>query len=205
MKKLLLFTCITTAAAWGQYKLEPAGAPPADLTPAIRQALKQDGARIIGPKGAVCEVWLRAKSPDGGNSEQNVSFTGVSQGALLGVIRFPAQGADRRGQSLKPGLYTMRLSFYPIDGAHQGVAPTRDFVLLSSAASDTDLNAAPNYDQLVAMSKKAAGTTHPAILSVWKADKAGPDALKQEGEDWVLYGAVGDVPIAMIVVGAYAG
>ncbi len=205
MKKLLLLACTTAAIVWGQYKVEPAGAPPTDLTPAIRQALKQDGARITGPKGAVCEVWFRAKSPDGGNSEQNVSFTGMAQGALLGVIRFPVQGTDRRGQPLKPGLYTMRLSFYPVDGAHQGVAPTRDFVLLSSAAGDTDLNATPNFAQLVEMSKKASGTTHPAVMNVWKADKASADEIKQESQDWVLYSTVGDVPIAMIVVGVYAG
>jgi hypothetical protein len=78
-------------------------------------------------------------------------------------------------------------------------------VLLTPAAEDTDPDATPNFAQLVAMSRKASGTTHPAALNVWKGDAAGPDTLKQEGEDWTLSSALGDVPIVMIVVGAYAG
>lgn len=205
MTKLLLGLEVFSALAFAQYKLEPAGPPPSDLNPAIAQTLKQQGARITGPKGVVCEVWFRANAQTGANGEQNVSFTGMPHGALLGVIRFPSQDTDRRGQTLKPGVYTLRLSFFPIDGAHQGVAPTRDFALLTPAAADADPNATPSYEQLVAMSKKASGTSHPAILNVWKGDAAGPDALKQEGEDWTLSSAIGDVPIVMIVVGTFAG
>jgi len=196
---------LTAAVALGQYKLEAAGAPPSELNPVVRQSLKQEGARIIGPKGVVCEVWFRAKAPGGGNSEQNVSFSGMTHGVLLGVIRYPAQAADRRGQTLKPGIYTMRLSFFPIDGAHQGIAPTRDFALLTPAAQDTEPNSTPDFKQLVAMSKKASGTTHPSILSVWKGDKGAADKLQQEGEDWTLSSTVGDVPIVMIVAGTYPG
>jgi hypothetical protein len=205
MMKLFLSLGLVAATAFGQYKLESAGAPPSELAPEIRDALGQDGARITGPGGVFCEVWLRAKVPAGSNSEQSVSFTQMSHGVLLGAIRFPAKGADRRGQPLKPGVYTMRLSFFPVDGAHQGVAQTRDFALLTPAADDKDLNAAPNFKQLVDMSKKATGTPHPAILNVWKADSAGPATLKHEGEDWVLYSTVGGQPIAMIVVGTYSG
>jgi hypothetical protein len=205
MTKTLATLCLASAAAFGQYKLEPAGAPPSEVAPAIRDALAKDGARITGPGGVFSEVWWRTAVPSAANSEQNVSFGNIQHGTLLGVIRFPNKGADRRGQGLMPGVYTMRLSFFPVDGAHQGVSQTRDFVLLSPAATDTDLNATPDFKQLVAMSTKATGTTHPAILNVWKGDSAGPAALKQEGEDWVLYGTVGDRPIVMIVVGAYAG
>lgn len=205
MKKLPLLVCLAAAAAFGQYKLESAGAPPSELAPEIRDALQKDGARITGPGGVFCEVWLQTKAPSGSNSEQNVGFTQMPHGALLGAIRFPGKGADRRGQSLKPGVYTLRLSFYPVDGSHQGIAPTRDFALLTPADSDKDPSATPSFKELVEMSKKASGTLHPAILTVWKPDSAAPAALKQEGDDWVLYTSIGDRPIAIIVVGAYAG
>jgi hypothetical protein len=203
MKKLLFTLSLTAVCAFAQYKLESAGAPPSEVAPAIRDALQKDGAKITGPNGAVCEVWLRKQAPNAPNSEQNVSFTDIAQGTLLGVVRFPVKGTDRRGQPIQPGVYTMRLSFYPADGAHQGVAQTRDFLLLVPAAGDTDLNATPAFDQLVALSKKASGTPHPAVLNCWKADAAGPTALKQEGPDWVLYSSIGDRPIALIVVGTY--
>ena len=208
MRNTLLSLFLLTATAFGQYKLEPAGAPPSELTPTIREALQKDGAKIIGPKGsAFCEVWLRSQAPTGAKStEQNVSFTQIPHGSLLGVIRFPAQGADRRGQLIKPGLYTLRLSFYPPDGDHQGVAPQRDFLLMVPAADDTDLNATPNYDQLVKMSTKASGTSHPAVLSIWKPESpSATAALSKEGEDWVLKAVLGGTPIAVLVVGAYSG
>jgi len=203
MKKLLFPLCLTAMCAFGQYKLEPAGAPPSEVAPAIRNALQKDGSRITGPNGAVCEVWFRTQTPSVPNSEQNVSFTDIAQGTLLGVVRFPVKGTDRRGQTIQPGVYTLRLSFYPADGAHQGVAQTRDFLLMVPAAGDTDLNSTPAFDQLVAMSKKASGTPHPAVLNCWKPDSSGPAALKQEGPDWVLYNSIGDRPIALIVVGTY--
>ncbi|HEY1203963.1 MAG: hypothetical protein ABSH46_03680 [Bryobacteraceae bacterium] len=203
MKRLLFTLSLTAVCASAQYKLESAGAPPSEVAPAIRDALQKDGAKIAGPNGTVCEVWLRTQVPAAANSEQNVSFTDIAQGTLVGVVRFPVKGTDRRGQSIQPGVYTLRLSFYPADGAHQGVAQTRDFLLMSPAATDTDSNATPAFDQLVAMSKKASGVPHPAVLNCWKPDSPGPAALKQEGADWVLYGAIGDRPIALIVVGTY--
>lgn len=208
MRNTLLLLGLLTTTAVGQYKLESAGAPPTELTPAIREALQKDGAKIVGPKGsAFCEVWLRSQAPSGAKTtEENVSFTQIPHGSLLGVIRFPGQGADRRGQPIKPGVYTLRLSFYPADGAHQGVSPQRDFLLMVPLADDTDLNATPNYDQLVKMSAKAAGTAHPAVLSIWKPDSPSATAtLSKEGEDWVLKANLGDTPIAILVVGAYSG
>jgi hypothetical protein len=205
MKRLVFTLSLTTVCAFAQYKLESAGAPPSEVAPAIRAALQTDGAKITGPTGAVCEVWFRTEVPSVANSEQNVSFANIAEGTLLGVVRFPVKGSDRRGQPIQPGVYTLRLSFYPVDGAHQGVAPTRDFVLMSPAATDTDLNATPAFDQLVAMSKKASGSPHPAVLNCWKPDTAEGPALKQEGDDWVLYSKIGDRPIALIVVGTYQG
>jgi hypothetical protein len=99
----------------------------------------------------------------------------------------------------------MRLSFFPPDGAHQGISQTRDFVLLTNAAEDKDPAATPSYKQLVDMSKKVIGSNHPAILNVWKGESSGPASLKQEGEEWLLNGTVGGQPITMIVVGTHSG
>ncbi len=198
--------CLAAAAAFAaDYQLEKAGAPPGELAPAIREALAPEGAKITGPNGVVSEIWWRKDVPSANNGESNVSFTDIPHGALLGVIRFPEKGQDRRGQSMQPGVYTMRLSFFPVDGAHQGISMTRDFVLLTRASDDKDLNALPDYNTLVGMSKKASGTNHPAILNLWKGDNAGPAALRQEGEDWVLDGTVGGRPVTLIVVGVHVG
>ncbi|HWR51449.1 MAG TPA: hypothetical protein VN428_10100 [Bryobacteraceae bacterium] len=205
MRSALVLCLAALSAAAADYSLDKAGAPPPEVAPAIRETLATDGSKIVGPKGVVAEIWWRKELPAGKNSESNVSLSDVTHGTLMGVVRFPEKALDRRGQVVPPGLYTMRLSFFPVDGAHQGVAPTRDFVLLTPAADDKDPNTTPDYHQLVTMSKKVTGTNHPAILNLWKADAAGPDALKQEGEDWVLYSTVGGKPVALIVVGVHAG
>ncbi|MBM3748310.1 MAG: hypothetical protein FJW34_21200 [Acidobacteria bacterium] len=208
MRKVVLSACLAVTAALAQYKLESAGAPPADLTPALREALAKEGSRVVAPEGKpFCEIWLLRKAPSGPETtEQNVSLTTIPHGALVGVIRFPARGADRRGQVVRPGVYTLRYSHYPVDGAHQGVAPQRDFLKIIPAAQDTDLNATPGYDDLVKMSNEASGTSHPAILGVWKREGAGgPPELVQDGEDWILRVMLGDVPVGILVVGIFHG
>jgi hypothetical protein len=190
--------------AFAQYKLEPIAAPPPDAPAEYASLLQKTGYRVSGPAGPFCEVWFRTTLPAGPKStEDAVAFPMIPQGALLGVIRFPAKGADRRGQPLKPGLYTMRYALYPINGDHQGVAPQRDFAVLSPIADDKDPNTAPAFDPLVAQSRKASGTPHPAVLSLEQPPSgAKPPALTQEGEkDWSLSVTAGETPIAIIVVG----
>jgi hypothetical protein len=199
----IAFVFAAGTLAFGQYKSEPAGAPPTEAAPAIREALQKDGVRITGPKGTVCEIWLRTAAPSGPrSSEPDLTLPTIPHGALLGVIRFPDKGSDRRGSTVKPGVYTLRYSFYPVNGDHQGVAPQRDFALLSPAAADTDPTATPAFDALIAMSRKASGTQHPLVLSIWNPDpdfKAGFD--KQGDTDWVLQTKLGDTSLAIILVG----
>ena len=201
---LPLLLCSLTA--FGQYKSESAGAPPAELAPTITASLQKDGVKITNAGTAYCEIWLRTQKPSGGKGEDNATLGPIPQGALLGVIKFDGKGQDRRGQNIKPGVYTLRYALIPINGDHQGAAPQRDFVVMSPAANDTDLNATPAFDALMDMSRKASGTPHPAVLSLWKADTDFAPGLAKQGEsDWVLQTKLGDTPIALIVIGIAAG
>jgi hypothetical protein len=172
----------------------------------IAQALDKSGFQISANGAAYCEIWLRVNLPSGAASkEQNVTLPNMPMGALLGVIRFDGNGSDRRGQSIKAGVYTLRYGIMPMNGSHQGAAPQRDFLLMTPANEDRDVNAAPNFDALVAMSRKASRTPHPAVLSLWKAAADSPGFSQQGDSDWVLQSKVGDTPIAIIVAGAAGG
>jgi len=203
MAKLALCLLLGASAALAQYQSEPAGAPPSELAPAIAQTLQSQGVKVVGAGGAVfCEIWLRTSVPPGPKPADETITLPVKQGALLGAIRFQAQGADRRGQVIKAGVYTLRYSLIPVNGDHQGAAPQRDFVLLTPAADDKDPNALPDFDALVAMSRKASGTPHPAVLSIWGAGASDPAGFAKQGEnDWVLTTKIGDMPISIILVG----
>src|SRR5712692_2722223 len=192
---------ILCSLAFAQYKSEAAGAPPPEVAPAIAQALEKNGAKITNNGAPYCEIWFRTQKPTGPKtSEENVTLPNIPQGALLAVLRFDGSGSDRRGQTVKAGVYTLRYGIMPINGDHQGAAPQRDFLLLTPAADDKDPNTTPNFEALVAMSRKASGTPHPAVLSFWKADANTPGFAKQGEGDWVLQTKLGDTPVAVILI-----
>jgi|SRR5579871_1201608 len=201
----LLSTFWVALGAEGQYQSAAAGPPPSEVAPAIAQALQKDGVKISNGGAAYCEIWFRTEKPSGAKTtEENVTLPSIPVGALVGVIRFDGKGSDRRGQTIKAGVYTLRYGIMPINGDHQGAAPQRDFLLMTPAAEDQDLNSTPAFEALVAMSRKASGTPHPAVLSVWKADSDTPGLSKQGDSDWVLQTKIGDTPIAVILVGVAA-
>ena len=205
MSKVLLSLLLSAAAALGQYAMQPAGAPPSELAPAIIAELQQEGVKIVSDDGAVfCEIWLRTQAPQGPeSSEIDVTWTTVPHGALIGALRFPQDGADRRGQKIAPGVYTLRFSYYPVDGAHEGVEPSRDFLMLTPADSDRDPNAQPGFDELMEMSSKSSGGFHPACLSMWKPDEGDfQEGFAKLGDyDWVLSTKIGDMPVNIILIG----
>jgi hypothetical protein len=204
MTRLVLLLAAATLA-FG-HTAEPAGAPPTELDSTVVSVLQKEGVRIKDGEKTVMELWFVQKPATAApTSESNVSITTVPHGAFMGVVRFTQNGQDRRGQTMKPGLYTLRLSFFPPDGNHQGVADQRDFLILSPAAADKDVKATPDYAALMPVSMKASGTPHPAVLSIWKADAASfKPGVEKEGEhDYVLRHKIGDLPIALIVAGTF--
>ncbi len=205
MTRHLLVLAFSTLAFAQQYKLEPISSAPPNLPAAYSSVIDTKGYRVVGPSGPWCEIWFtKSLATTGKAPDANITFP-VPQGALLGILRFPGQGSDRRGQNIKPGVYTMRYSDFPVDGAHQGVAPQRDFALLTPIANDADPNAKPDFDKLVAQSKTT-GTAHAAVFSLESPSGSTFPALTKEGEnDWALAVKVGDTPVAIIVVGKVEG
>ena len=206
MTRAALFFLLLTVTAFAQYSVEPAGAPPAELSPDMIAALSPEGHKIVASDGSVyAEVWFRNSSADTADTGENeVSWNTVAHGTMIGAIRFPGEGADRRGQVIQPGVYTLRFSFYPVDGAHQGVEPSRDFLILSPAAIEKDPSATPSFEELMNLSRKASGTPHPAALACWKAGDDWQAGLVEMGEDWVLNVKIGETNVSVIVKGVNA-
>src|ERR1041385_3087963 len=162
MKPLFVLPLLAVSSLFAQYKVEPVSSP----APALAGAMQAQGYRVSGPSGPWCEVWLAKSISVGGEAAGDAVTFGIAQGTLLGVLRFPGKGADRRDQVIPAGVYTMRYSNFPADGAHQGAAPQRDFALLTPIASDADPAAKPDFATLVQWSSKASGTSHPAVFSL---------------------------------------
>ena len=199
--KILVSCVFLSSVLFAQYQSAPAGSPPSELAPAVGAELQSKGVKVTGPNGVWCEVWLRKTAPAGPkSSEDAVTLPTIPVGALIGAIRFPAKGADRRGQQIPGGVYTLRYVLTPVTGDHLGVAPQRDFAAMVPAALDKDPTAKPTLQEVIQMSTKASGTPHPAVLSL--ASGTGAEGLTKEGDhDWTWNTKLGDLPIAIILAG----
>lgn len=166
--------------------------PPQNLSAAVRGVLTSEALRVTGPNGVQCDVWLRQAVPlaAGSKQEQEIAFWQIAEGTLIGVIRFPDNILDYRGQPIPAGVYTLRYALIPEDGDHSGVAPPqRDFLLLGPAADDTSPNTITR-DETLDMSRKVTHTRHPTVWSLApsKADAAAlPGMTHQDDPDcWFL-------------------
>lgn len=205
MIKQLAFLPLLALSVFAQdYKLASVTTAPA-VPPAFASLIDAQGYRVVGAKGPWCEVWFRKSIPTGPKSTDEAIVLPIAQGTFLGILSFPEKGADRRGQVLKAGLYTIRYSNFPVDGAHQGVAPQRDFALLTPIASDPDPAAMPDFMTLVDMSRKS-GTAHPAVFSLETPAGTKFPAVEKEGDkDWTLSVKVGSLALSIILVGQAGG
>ncbi len=200
----LLFAASSLLAQ--DYKLEPIAAGAPALAGGYTSMISGQGYRVNGASGPWCEIWFRSSIPTGAKPSDPAITLPIAQGTLVAIIRFPGTAADRRGQSIKPGVYTMRYSNNPVDGSHLGVAPQRDFLLLTPLANDPDPNAMPDFATLVSWSTKASGTPHPAVFSIeTPAGSTFPELTKEGDHDTVLNVKIGDLPLAIIVAGKYEG
>jgi hypothetical protein len=213
----LILAFLVTSVAWAQgtYTVSPAPLPSgSDLPAALAAVLQPSGSQVRDATGAtVCEVWLGKAVPvkTGATSSADVMYGNLEVGTLVGAIHFPKAGSDFRGQTIKPGFYTLRYALVPQDGNHMGVNPTRDFVLMSPVAQDTQLDKALKFDDLVKISKQASGTNHPAILTMstpGAANATSPSLLKDDQGYWELQaqgkangGQAQSLPFTIIVVG----
>ena len=164
----LISSRVCSLRAWGQqissYQLETVESPPKGVAEEIAKALQPRGIRLVGEEGKVIgELWLRSTVPLKPTTYGS-GYGSLAEGTLVGVLSFPQGGSDFRGQTIQPGVYTLRYERIPEDGYHAGASPEMDFLLLCPAAADKELNASFNFNDLVELSRQATSTGHPAPL-----------------------------------------
>ncbi|MBI4604530.1 MAG: hypothetical protein HY721_21420 [Planctomycetes bacterium] len=158
------------SAAKKGYELKPLKeTPPAEVAEKVREAVAPEGVRVVDPKGEpFADVWLRKSVPtQEAKQELGVKFGQVPEGTVLGVVRFHQKSSDFKGNAFPAGTYTVRLALQPVDGDHQGVSDTRDFVLLAPAKVDDKLDPLPTKEA-VKLSVQVSGIKHPTTLYLVK-------------------------------------
>jgi hypothetical protein len=212
---LLLFVLAPPALANNDaYKVETIGElKEAAVAEAVRAALNPKGLRIVDAKGkAAAEIWL-AKSIQGDNKHEvpGALFARIPEGSFIGVVNFPSNTSDYRGQGIKAGYYTFRFGFILQDGNHLGVSPARDFFLICPIGQDKDPKAQLKQDELIKLSRAASGTGHPGVWSlVYPTTETDlPRVITNEHEHVILETKLsttsGEITVGLIVVGQTEG
>lgn len=202
-----------SGAAAQSYKLEKAAAPPpAALSAVVRDTLSTEVLRVTGPKGLLCELWVKKSLPAAAapSDEPDVKLARLAEGTLVGAMRLAGDTSDFRRQTIRAGVYTLRYAWIPVDGDHLGRAAQRDFLLASPAAADTN-PAGITRDELLELSRKSTTTKHPSVwsLSALEAGAGAPAVVRNEDDDTWLLGFQGTfagggspVRIGLVVVGS---
>src|SRR5438132_7189075 len=177
----------------GKYTIkELSSPPPKELREPIRKLLNEKAIQLLTDKGSVlCDVWLRKELPAKATPEQvknGLTYRELEESTVFGAIRYEQEGTDYRKQKIKPGVYTLRLGFQPMDGDHMGTAPYPEFCLLSPAAEDKKPDPM-DPKALHDLSAKASMATHPAVMLLMPNDqpKDKPELAAKEMDTWVVY------------------
>jgi hypothetical protein len=187
-------------------------APVDEIAPEIAALLQPTGFKVVkGSSRTICEIWLLKEWPTKSAQAAGDVIYPLEPGQLIGVARYPRKGSDFRDQDIEKGVYTLRYGQQPVDGAHVGTSPTRDFLLLLPAAKDRS-PAVLDYKTMTAASKETAGSNHPAILSMQRLSESEEPLtlLHNEEKDWWIVRATGTTvrdgkshkqPIEVVIVG----
>jgi hypothetical protein len=204
---LCLFLAAVTAFAV-EPKLERVARPKDSSVPdAVWQLVDPEGYRVVLADGPLCEIWLRKSIPSSstkGNEE--ALFPQLAPSTMVGVINFLKGSTDYKGDPVKPGFYTLRYELLPADGNHLGVAPNPDFVLILPPASDSDPNAQLNFQDMVSLSRKATGSSHPGPLNLVQPGKSLPGISQDDQDHWIFSANLAlssgtQLPVGLVVKG----
>jgi hypothetical protein len=207
---IFALSLLVSAPCWAQAgKVEAIGPLTESSVPeAIRQSLNAKGFRVTPDASSpAVEIWYRKEVPAQSKAGAEAVYDHLTPFVLVGVLHFTKASTDYRGQSMPAGFYTLRAALMPDDGNHLGVAPSRDFLLLVSPSADPGPDVTPKFLDLVALSRQASGTKHPAPLSLVPAEGGIVPGVTKDEEGHVIFTAAirlstgEDVPLALIVKG----
>jgi hypothetical protein len=186
---VLFVSGVASAAAPYSLKIADGTPPPKELAEPIQKLLSDRAIQLADASGAVTlEFWFRAEIPTKATEAQvknGLTYREVAESTVVGAVRVAKQITDFRKQKIKPGVYTLRLGFQPMDGDHMGTAPYSEFCLLSPAAEDKSADTMETK-ALQEMAGKTTGS-HPGVMLLFPAKDAADPKLVDKGEgNWAL-------------------
>ncbi|MFP6677133.1 MAG: hypothetical protein VB878_18760 [Pirellulaceae bacterium] len=177
---------VVASATAADYRVEKGKESiPAGVSPAIAKQLAPASLTVIrGTSRTILHVWLcKEWQLTAFEAKGDVNYP-FQPGQLMGLMQVVRKHSDFRDQDIADGVYTLRYGHQPVDGAHIGTSPTRDFVLLISAKVDKSVKPI-GYEDLVSASGEVAGTNHPALFSLQQVRGGGPIRHDEDRDWWI--------------------
>jgi hypothetical protein len=165
---------------------------PKELADPIRALLSDRTVQLLDDQGKLfCEVWYSKEMPVKATADEikkGINYRKLEESTIFGAVRFAQPWKSFRKQDIKPGLYTLRLGFQPMDGDHQGSAPFNEFLLLTPAAVDKKAALMPHKELTEMSGKSIPGSSHPAVLLMYPNPKPenAPQLVNKGKGIWVL-------------------
>jgi hypothetical protein len=157
----------------------------AGASDALQHALEDKGYRVTLDDGWTAEFWFARQLKTATKDVPGALYPELTNGEFVGVVSLPKGMTDFRGQVIPSGVYTLRYQLLPQDGNHLGVSPNPDFLLAIPAASDFDPEQDLAFRKLVALSAKATGANHPAVIAM---DTAGePGSVAKDAQNVTVF------------------
>jgi hypothetical protein len=191
----ILMACfLATGPASGAdaYSIKTTTTPvPPELKESIGKLLSDQSIQLLDGKGMLlCELWMRKDVPAKATPEQiknGLTYRELDESTLLGAVRLDQLMTDYRKQKIKPGVYTLRLGFQPMDGDHMGTAPFNEFCLAVPASLDQKPDPMETKD-LQELSAKSAKGSHPGVFLLYPNAKPSdqPELVSKGEGTWVL-------------------
>jgi hypothetical protein len=201
MFALVLLAAIAVFAA---PKVETTGpCTEAAVPDSVKKVLAPSGYRVTLDDGLTASLWPAAQILTSSKARVDATYA-LAPSTFFGVIIFAKNTRDCRGNAISAGAYNLRYELYPSDGAHLGVTPTPDFLLLVPAAADVNPGQSYSFEQVVGLSKQVTGKNHPAPMNLAPADATQfPSIVTDPEEHTILYIKVkmqsGELPIGLVV------
>lgn len=185
------------------YNIKPIAKSDMKVIPdALKKQLREASFQITDKQNKlVCEIWFRKaievkELPSEDAADGMTNYTMFSEGAFLGVIRFKQKSTNCRGNTIFPGIYTIRYMIMPEDGDHIGVAPYKDFVMLLPAFVD---KGEPTMERELIIATALKASEHPhnlALMPVEKNLEKMPVFKIDESNNLVLYMQLAKLQVA---------
>jgi hypothetical protein len=169
----------------------------------VKKALAASGYHVTLDDGFTAKLWPAAQIQTSSKAREDATYA-LAPSTFAGVIVFAKNTRDCRGNTIPAGAYNLRYELYPNDGAHLGVTPTPDFLLLVFAAADANPAQTYSFEQVVGLSKQVTGKNHPAPMNLVPADATQfPSVITDAEEHTILYMKVktqsGELPLGLVL------